>query len=107
MNEVRNERNELSSSAWLDIDSAPEDGTEILVWSESTGTLLARWIAPAEFMTEKELDSWSEEGMWESDWFCADFVEGGRLDCMPTHWMPLPSFRSNIEDAHAKGVDAL
>jgi hypothetical protein len=85
----------LVRQSWMPIDSAPKNGTEILVWREDAGTLLARWIAPAEFMTESELADWSEEEAWESDWFYADFIEGGRLEHAPTHWTHLPCMPNN------------
>jgi hypothetical protein len=84
---------------WLDIESAPRDGTPILVCSLTghTGTMIARWTAPCEFLTELELERLSLEGVPDEvlegdDWFYADFLEGGRLspDCYPTHWQPLP-----------------
>ena len=79
---------------WQPIETAPTNGTEVLVYREDSGVFLARWIAPIDFMTERELEheSLSEDAANEADWFYADFVQGGRLsnDGMPTHWMPLP-----------------
>lgn len=71
------------------IASAPLNGTEILVWREDAGWLLARWIAPCDFLHERELENIKDAE--EADWFYADFLSGGRLDGgAPTHWMPLP-----------------
>lgn len=80
---------------WMPIESAPKDGTGVLVWREDCGTLLARWIAPIDFMTTTELENSTtgdDEWMEEPDWFCADFISGSRMDGpeAPTHWMPLP-----------------
>ena len=62
--------------------------------------MLARWIAPIEFMTDAEIDELKDED-WidESDWFYADFIAGGRLDEHPTYWMPLPS-KTNRGNLH-------
>lgn len=71
------------------IESAPKDGTEILIWREDSGWLLSRWIAPCDFLHERELENMKDAD--EPDWFYSDFVCGGRLDGGdPTHWMPLP-----------------
>lgn len=78
---------------WLDIESAPKDGSEILGWRADSGVLLIRWSSAAEFLTDAELDKWDEEAASQEDWFYADFVAGDRLegDCLPTHWQPLPA----------------
>ena len=81
---------------WQPIETAPKDGSEVLVWRADCGILLARWTAPIEFMTTAELEAESDgndDWMEEPDWFCADFVSGSRLDGMeaPTHWRPLPA----------------
>lgn len=78
---------------WQPIETAPRDGTEILVYRKDCGVLLARWIALSEFLTDSEIEKscLTSEEADEPDWFYADFVAGGRLDggtC--THWQPLP-----------------
>ena len=84
---------------WRPIETAPKDGTEILVVSTTggTGVMLCRWIALQDFITTEEAESFADQGMSESsleepDWFYADFSHGDRLapDCYPTHWLPLP-----------------
>ena len=73
------------------IASAPLNGTEILVWRKDAGWLLARWIAPCDFLPERELERMELKDTEEPDWFYADFISGGWLDGgAPTHWMPLP-----------------
>lgn len=85
------------AGAWRPIESAPRDGTELLGWSAAVGApLIIRWTAATEFMTDREIDQASSDDndwMHDQDWFCADFIQGSRLegDCAPTHWMPLPS----------------
>lgn len=79
---------------WQPIETAPKDGTEVLLWRRDSGVFLGRWIAPEEFMNEVEMNQAlldGEEDRAESDWFYADFLYGGRVtDGTPTHWMPLP-----------------
>ncbi len=80
---------------WQPIETAPKDGTEVLGFRGDAGVFVMRWIAPVDFLTERELaDPYGEDRDWEEepDWFYADFIQGGRLDGAeaPTHWMPLP-----------------
>lgn len=84
----------MTESKWLSIESAPKDGTEILAWRDDSGPLLVRWTSAYELLTDAEVN---ESGMDEDtlhfeSWFCADFIQGCRLenDTLPTHWMPLP-----------------
>jgi hypothetical protein len=71
------------------IETAPRDGTEILMWREDAGWFLARWIAPCDFLHERELENMNDTE--NPDWFYADFICGGRWDGgEPTHWSPLP-----------------
>jgi hypothetical protein len=81
---------------WQPIETAPRDGTEVLGFRGDAGVFVMRWIAPVDFLTERELaDPHGEDRDWEEepDWFYADFIQGGRLDGTeaPTHWMPLPA----------------
>jgi hypothetical protein len=58
----------VSPSAWLPIESAPKDGTEVLVWAAGCGFSVMRWLSMG--------------------WDDGDFHSGHRW---PTHWMPLPA----------------
>jgi hypothetical protein len=107
------------------IDDEAKRLDQILAYSEHgcTGTLLVRWTALSEFLSDSEIEEYSREGMSdealdEPDWFFADFCLGGRLspDCYPTHYMPLPAppaARNASEDTEPKAtpsqddVDAL
>jgi hypothetical protein len=77
---------------WQPIETAPKDGTEILGYRSDAGIMIIRWTSPAEFLTDRELETLDEEDALQEDWFYADFIAGGRLeyDEVPTHWAPLP-----------------
>lgn len=71
--ELRRHRSPSSpqETGWRTIDSAPKDGTEILVLAgEKPFYYLTRWYA------------WG--------WVLYPFVSQVRLPYEPTHWMPLP-----------------
>lgn len=83
----------VNEDKWNLIESAPKDGTEIIGFRKDCGALLIRWVSPADFLTDQELEKFPQETIFEPDWFYADFVSGGRMsnDGNPTHWMPLPA----------------
>jgi len=74
------------------IESAPRDGTEILVWTKGCGWLVARWVAPSDFLTELQIEEYAGDDIDDSDWFFASYDGGDRIqiDDPPTHWMPMP-----------------
>lgn len=82
-------------SEWLPIETAPKDGTEILAWRDDCGTLLVRWTSAYELLTDAEAEAsgMDENALHSESWFCADFIQGSRLEneTVPSHWMPLPS----------------
>lgn len=71
---------------WQPIESAPKDGTYVLIGNP-------KWEAvwQAYWETEVPLRNWHKEG-WQR------FNSRGQGLLFPTHWMPLP-------DAPKKGVD--
>ena len=79
---------------WQPIATAPKDGTEILGWREDCGTLMIRWTAAVEFMTDSEIEEWDgdEDSLHGEDWFAADFIQGCRLEGseVPTLWTDVP-----------------
>lgn len=78
---------------WKPIESAPKDGTEILVWRSDCGQFIASYTSADAFpMTQDELDAWDEETLFAKDWFTqwpdATRLEGSEV---PTLWQPLPT----------------
>ena len=92
-------------SDWQLIETAPKDGTEILVCSDYGAVILARWVAPCDFLYASEHEGMADFD--EPDWFYADFIEGGRLsnEGQPTHWMPLPAPPSDAHGTETGGVE--
>jgi hypothetical protein len=85
-------RQELADQGWQPIETAPKDADELLLWRADSGVFLGRWIAPCEFLTEAEIRDGNVTDPEESDWFHADYIQGGRVhDGAPTHWQPLPA----------------
>jgi hypothetical protein len=87
--------NRRAGTGWLSIESAPKDGTEILIWREDCGVLMGRYCSANELstMSDKERDELDEVSLFQEDWWGGDADGGGyRLEGseLPTHWLPLP-----------------
>ncbi len=65
--------------------TAPEDGTQVLVWNKGCGFWIASWRLPARGEPQSESHyeyEWRDEcGRWAT----------------PTHWTPLPTAPSDAE----------
>lgn len=77
---------------WQPIETAPKDGTDVLLWREDCGQFIGCYATPDFFpLTQEQLDALSEEELSSHDWF-AQWPDARRLDGpdLPTRWMPLP-----------------
>ena len=77
----------LNESAWMDIETAPKDGTWVLVYGGGTSDEAEqRKIAVAQY--SNYLNSGTCVWHWQFAWY-----DGGYYGVFeePTHWMPLPA----------------
>ncbi|KAK54008.1 hypothetical protein [Bordetella bronchiseptica] len=103
----RAEHNAAVRSAWMPIESAPKDGTEILAWRHDCGQFIASYTSADAFpMTQDELDAMDEETLFAKDWF-TQWPDATRLDGSeaPTHWQPLPAAPSPASVAPGDAQD--
>ena len=75
---------------WQPIETAPRDGTEVLLWCAPHSDMEMDSIFAAAWVTDA-----GDEKRPYSTWIIpqADDKEGGWADTlrwMPTHWMPMP-----------------
>ena len=68
---------------WQPIETAPKDGSEMLVWEMFGGWFVAKWSL--------------KRKIWVSVWSCMEFDE-----IEPTHWMPLPDQPEDYEPTEAQ-----
>ena len=77
---------EDASPKWQPIETAPEDGTEVLLSNEDDGYVeKGHYVAPAQMIEDEDDD--------RPDWFTTDGDYLGRVGeslVAPTVWMPLP-----------------
>ena len=82
---------------WQPIDTAPKDGTWILVWGGKTDEDFEWDEDEEEFRFRPVIARWSIAPKWrdgQDSWRFANY-EGGYFgvfceSCQPTHWQPLP-----------------
>ena len=80
-----------AAQAWRPIETAPKDGTLVIVGAPGYASVSARWG-------------------WESPWIDGWWCDGHRSDAVgpeftPTHWMPLPPPPGH-QDTTKEGPDA-
>lgn len=79
MEKVERVRQALSGNDWQPIQSAPKDGTRILVTQESSETYLG------------DEGPFHHVAWWQTDNFnVTEFMDRDGRRISPTHWMPLP-----------------
>lgn len=80
----------VRANSWPPIDTAPKDGTEILIWRAGWAcAYVAKWHRGC----EDEPDGWLLDplaaGPGEDETFLG-YAEDIHSGCMPTHWAPKP-----------------
>lgn len=63
---------------WLPIESAPKDGTPLLLFAKCKGATAASIVI-----------GWFIDGF---DWIELAFFDNKPIGIIPTHWQPLPDF---------------
>lgn len=83
---------ELTSYEWQTIDSAPKDGTEVMLFGLCAGEV----NGVSEFRGI-DIGSWSggKSDWGDGDWWDSTGGDAYKCWCKATHWMPLPE---NPED---------
>ena len=81
------ETGSIEMTEWQPIDTAPKDGTDIIVMYMHIDTQIvhaAFWMDYEEGLDDPDIEGW-----WSYVW---SEVSRTKLDgsCSPTHWMPLP-----------------
>ncbi len=91
---------------WLDIETAPRDGSQIMV-SGGTFTVDTSWDMSPMKHEGPSICGWIN-GPWGSDGWRGENAEGhdNFWWYQPTHWMPLPSIeRRGIDKAGGEGAE--
>ena len=77
---------------WQPMNTAPKDGTEILVWRDDSGSFIARHTDGYGVIPEHEQDEeWCTEETLEHEGWWSDAYGRQEGPETPTHWMPIPT----------------
>ena len=80
---ARLEIGSLRGKGWQPIETAPKDGTFLLLWEQySTNPFIGSWLGTRWTVSHEHVDA---EGGWDG----ANVVDA--LSMPVTHWMPLPA----------------
>ena len=80
---ARLEIESLRGKGWQPIETAPKDGTFLLLWEQySTNPFIGSWLGTRWTVSHEHVDA---EGGWDG----ANVVDA--LSMPVTHWMPLPA----------------
>ena len=81
---------EALAEGWQPIETAPKDGTEILLHGAGR-TTYGQWAAPSKTPHLHYQDGFAPEEVWEEfDPYWASWDGGFTDEHPPTHWRPLP-----------------
>lgn len=80
-----NSTNAVLPAGWMPIDTAPKDGTQILVYSKDEGIMWVSWDTEEVYYPGcKPRKCWCVPGSHQDE-------QGGAYTAdNPTHWMPMP-----------------
>lgn len=79
-----------AQSIWQKIETAPKDGTRILIWSAEIDSILSVvWDAEFDYEWDDKKDKQRYLGAW-TDHAVASFGYEEYKSYQPTHWMSLP-----------------
>ena len=87
-----------ASPGWRPIESAPKDGTRIMLWNGDDEPVFAHWDTSLEWgKGSKPIND------WVSDWLTVSGYDAGAERVYnPTHWQPLPQ-PPQPKDCEAEG----
>lgn len=96
----------LRAGGWISVESAPKDGTRILIgwYAETWEQRAGYWKAEHDYVYDAEKDSGYWRGCWTDD-AVASFGYEEIFEYAPTHWQPLPNPPSDRGET-AKEKDA-
>lgn len=81
---------EALAEGWQPIETAPKDGTEVLLHGDGR-TTYGQWVAPSKMPRLHYQDGFAPEEVWdEFDPHWASWDGGFTDEHPPTHWRPLP-----------------
>lgn len=93
------EENEELRKGWRPIETAPKDGTSVLLlgWpGQEHGVCVGYWEPHFDY------NEWTQESTDSSCWTYDDYDQDPIEDWQPTHWMPLPAKPESAQQEQVK-----